>query len=154
MLLTVTIFGTWPKLDRVVLCIEVDKIAEVTIHLTFPNELLKTGLLTCRMMIEMCITSLINDENKTFTTADCFPTSVTWPLRRAIKTPKSLGLFCSQIYTTALGLFNKTRAQRAHTLLTQCMPIIFMTHRSFSVIISSHIGNPSEFASVMTDVLM
>ena len=33
----------------------------------------------------------------------------------------------------------------------QCMPIIFMTHRSFSVILSSHIGNPSEFASVMTD---
>ena len=33
----------------------------------------------------------------------------------------------------------------------QCMPIIFMTHRSFSVILSSHIGNPSECASVMTD---
>ena len=33
----------------------------------------------------------------------------------------------------------------------QCMPIIFMTHRSFSVILSSHIGNPSQFASVMTD---
>ena len=37
------------------------------------------------------------------------------------------------------------------TVLQQCMPIIFMTHRSFSVILSSHIGNPSEFASVMTD---
>ena len=33
----------------------------------------------------------------------------------------------------------------------QCMPIIFMTHWSFSVILSSHIGNPSEFASVMTN---
>ena len=33
----------------------------------------------------------------------------------------------------------------------QCMPIIFMTHRSFSVILSSHIGNPSLFASVMTN---
>ena len=33
----------------------------------------------------------------------------------------------------------------------QCMPIIFMTHRSFSVILSSHIGKPSEFVSVMTD---
>ena len=35
------------------------------------------------------------------------------------------------------------------------MPIIFTTHRSFSVIISSHIGNPSQFASVdrQTDVI-
>ena len=36
-------------------------------------------------------------------------------------------------------------------LYLQCMPIIFMTHWSFSVILSSHIGNPSEFVSVMTD---
>ena len=41
-----------------------------------------------------------------------------------------------------------------HVFWGQCMPIIFMTHRSFSVILSSHIGNPSEFALVMTDGLM
>ena len=28
--------------------------------------------------------------------------------------------------------------------LPQCMPIIFMTHRSFSVISSSHVGNLSQ----------
>ena len=39
------------------------------------------------------------------------------------------------------------------TFYRQCMPIIFMTHRSFSVILSSHIENPSQFASVMTSVL-
>ena len=36
-------------------------------------------------------------------------------------------------------------------MIQQCMPIIFLTRRSFSVILSSHIGNPSQFASVMTD---
>ena len=34
------------------------------------------------------------------------------------------------------------------------MPIIFMTHQSISVILLSHIGNLSPFASVMTDGLM
>ena len=31
-----------------------------------------------------------------------------------------------------------------HSGITQCIPIVFMTHRSFSVILSSHIGNLSQ----------
>ena len=38
-----------------------------------------------------------------------------------------------------------------YVLFGQCMPIIFKTDRPFSVILSSHIGNLSEFASVMTN---
>ena len=48
--------------------------------------------------------------------------------------------------------FTLTQKVKCKTLrYSQCMPIIFITHRSFSVILSSHIGNPSQFASVMTD---
>ena len=51
-------------------------------------------------------------------------------------------------YTNAYQCFNNVLVCNS---ILQCMPIIFLTHRSFSVILSSHIGNPSQFASVMTD---
>ena len=67
---------------------------------------------------------------------------------------------CMIIFFTVNAVFSREAGKRSTTgtnldlykppqimCVYQCMPIIFMTHRSFSVILSSHIGNPS----VMTD---
>ena len=49
-------------------------------------------------------------------------------------------LFCSTLTCLSLLIFIKNML----TSYWQCMPIIFLTHRPFSVILSSHIGNLSQ----------